>query len=55
MADAVTKAPEIRGSFLVRDKDGRPRFDKPMREYPDWAQEAFRAAMTDDERQEFFE
>jgi hypothetical protein len=26
-----------------------------MREYPEWAQEAFRAAMTDDERQEFFE
>jgi hypothetical protein len=54
MADAVTKAPEVRGSFLVRDKNGRPRFDKPVSEYPEWAQAAFRAAMTPDEIKEFF-
>jgi hypothetical protein len=55
MADAVTKAPEIRGCWLVRDgKTGRPKLDLPMREYPEWAQAAFRADMTPDEIKEFF-
>jgi hypothetical protein len=54
MTDAVAKAPEVRAAFLVRDKNGRPRFDTPLSEYPQWAQEAFRADMTPDEIEEFF-
>ena len=55
MNDAVTKAPEYRGAFLVRDRvTGRPKLDRPIKEYPEWAQEAFRADMTEDERKEFF-
>lgn len=45
----------VRGSFLIRDKDGRPKFDKPLSEYPAEAREAFLAAMTPDERKEFAE
>jgi hypothetical protein len=51
-AAAVSRA-VIRGSFLVRDKDGRPRFDKPLSEYPPEVREAFLACMTAAERKEF--
>jgi hypothetical protein len=54
MADVQVSAPLFRASFLVRDKDGRPKFDRPLREYPEWAQEAFRADMTEAEIAEHF-
>jgi hypothetical protein len=55
MTDAKTSAPEVRASFLVRDRvTGKPKLDRPIREYPEWAQEAFRAAMTEAEIEEFF-
>lgn len=52
--NADTPSPKVTGVFLVRDKYGRPKFDLPMRYYPQHAQDAFRAAMTPDEIQEFF-
>lgn len=48
-------APRVRGVALVRcGKTGRPKFDRPMREYPWWAQEAFRRMLTPREVEEFF-
>ena len=51
---APSPKPKIRGIFLMRDKNGRPKFDHPMSEYPLDAQEAFRSYMTEAEIEEFF-
>lgn len=53
MTAATVTRPVIRGSFLIRDKDGRPRFDKPLSEYPPEVRAAFLSAMTPAEREEF--
>lgn len=46
---------EARAVVLIRDgATGRPRFDLPMREYPEWAQEGFRQMMTPEEIEEYF-
>lgn len=50
-----TPSPKVTGVFLVRDKNGRPKFDLPMRYYSQAAQDAFRACMTPDEIKEFFD
>jgi len=44
---------QVRYVALVRDKDGRPIFDKPLRDYPPEVREAFLAQMTEEERKEF--
>ena len=55
MADVTAPRVQVQASFLVRDRvTGKPKLDRPIREYPEWAQAAFRAAMTADEIEEFF-
>lgn len=53
MSAATVARTVVHGSFLIRDKDGRPKFDKPLSKYPEWAREAFMAELTDAERKEF--
>lgn len=40
---------------LVRDRDGKPRFDLDPRTYPEPVQGAFKAQMTPAEIEEYFE
>jgi hypothetical protein len=43
------------GVYLVRDPQGRPKFDTDPRLLPDWIQDAYKRVMTPEELEEFFD
>ena len=54
MNDGKAAPAAIRLFALVRDKEGRPRFDQDPRTLPEAEQAAFKSLMTEAEIQEFF-
>ena len=51
--NAVAPAVQVRYAGLIRDENGRPLFDLPLRDYPPEVRAAFLEQMTPEERKEF--
>ena len=51
---ALTPAPQVKMVGLVRDAQGRPKFDLDPLDYPQEIQDALAAQMTPAEQKEFF-